>query len=1054
MKKIFTLTLALLAMVAVNAQALLSEDFENGIPTTWMNVDADNDGNIWMEGTAPGVSGHNGSNGCAYSCSYYNGTVLTPDNWLITPAVTLSANANLTFWVCAQDANYAAEHYGVYISTTGTSTSSFTLLFEETLDANGGARTQGTWKQKTVDLSSYTGQTVYIAFRHFNCTDEFYIDLDDVEIFAQPTSPTIIAQASALDFGVIAAGTTQTQSVNVVTYNLTAGVTATTTAPFAVSADGTTFGTTATVAATGGTLYVQYAPTAVGTHTGTVTLSSTGATDVTIAVTGEAMDCNVSIPYSYAFDNEAQAQCWSIIDANNDGYTYTIVPSSGYAYYSYNSSSDADDWLISPLFTLNGTQLASIDYRVASSTYPEKFQVLAIGNDTVALTSVMEVSNSTAQTLYLDLSSLNGSYQIAFHCVSDADQFNLYFSNFNINVAGIASLTIDPEDIDFGAIALGTTTAAEAIEITAVSVTDPITLSVAAPFEVSTDSITFGATATIPASTATVNNYTIYVRFAPTAAGTFAQNLIITAGTLSDTVALTGSAVDCSGGIASLPYTFGFDDPIAPPLCWTAENPENYSPGTIAEDDYACVFLDADVLVTPEIHATSAMLMTLDYVAYFGSEAEESATFRIGYSTTDNNVSSFTWQGDITADQDAITTLNTVIPAGTKYIAIEVTNIGYGLYYGIFEIEDYLFIDNFTLTALDQPMMIVSTDELYFGNIMVGSNVVRNASVTGALLTNDITVTAPAQFEVSANGNSYAATATIPANGGNLYVRYNPTAAGNHSGNVTLTSGSASKSIFVSGSAVDCSTPHALPFYEGFESELDGCWAILDEDGDGYSWENAGMGAYEGDGCFSSASYINNVGALTPDNWLITPALAVPSQGAILTFYVNAQDAAWANEHYGVYVSTTGINPGNFTLLYQEDLDEEGGPRDQGAWKQKTVNLPYPGQNIHLAIRHFDCTDNYWMNIDEFNVVPGNGIDNHGVKTLIFPNPANNVLNINASCNINRVEVYNMMGQLVGAFDANDVNTQINTTHFANGVYTVKIETENGTSTKKFTVAR
>ena len=82
------------------------------------------------------------------------------------------------------------------------------------------------------------------------------------------------------------------------------------------------------------------------------------------------------------------------------------------------------------------------------------------------------------------------------------------------------------------------------------------------------------------------------------------------------------------------------------------------------------------------------------------------------------------------------------------------------------------------------------------------------------------------------------------------------------------------------------------------------------------------------------------------------------------------------------------------------------------------------------------------------------GIDNHDMNVSVYPNPANNVLNINANSNINRVEVYNMMGQMVGMYDVNDMNTQINTTSFANGVYMVKIETENGTSTKKFTVAR
>jgi len=96
----------------------------------------------------------------------------------------------------------------------------------------------------------------------------------------------------------------------------------------------------------------------------------------------------------------------------------------------------------------------------------------------------------------------------------------------------------------------------------------------------------------------------------------------------------------------------------------------------------------------------------------------------------------------------------------------------------------------------------------------------------------------------------------------------------------------------------------------------------------------------------------------------------------------------------------------------------------------------------------------FWMKIDNLNVTVGVGVEDHESNAVIFPNPANNVLNINANSMINRVEVYNMMGQMVGMYEANDVNTQINTTAFANGVYTLKIETENGTMTKKFTVAR
>ncbi|WP_039430082.1 choice-of-anchor J domain-containing protein, partial [Porphyromonas sp. COT-052 OH4946] len=42
-----------------------------------------------------------------------------------------------------------------------------------------GTRAQGTWYQKTVQLPA---GTKYVAFRHFNCTDFFWINLDDVVI--------------------------------------------------------------------------------------------------------------------------------------------------------------------------------------------------------------------------------------------------------------------------------------------------------------------------------------------------------------------------------------------------------------------------------------------------------------------------------------------------------------------------------------------------------------------------------------------------------------------------------------------------------------------------------------------------------------------------------------------------------------------------------------------------------------------------------------------------------------------------------------------------------
>ena len=172
----------------------LSESFENGIPASWKTIDADGDGNNWTTTPPPGGSSFAGHNSaiCVSSASYINFEgPQNPDNYLVTPELSLPNGGTLTFWVCAQDANYASEHYAVYASSTGNDASNFAnALLEEVLTAKTvvtapeairGTRVQGTWYQKTVQLPA---GTKYVAFRHFGCTDFFWINLDDVEIKA------------------------------------------------------------------------------------------------------------------------------------------------------------------------------------------------------------------------------------------------------------------------------------------------------------------------------------------------------------------------------------------------------------------------------------------------------------------------------------------------------------------------------------------------------------------------------------------------------------------------------------------------------------------------------------------------------------------------------------------------------------------------------------------------------------------------------------------------------------------------------------------------------
>ena len=162
--------------------AILYENFENGpVPNGWLVIDADGDGFSWGHylNAYDAFPGHNGGH-CSLSASYVPGIgPVTPDNYLITP--NIEGAKRVKYWVSTQDANWAAEHYAVMASTTGTAVGDFVILFEETMTA----KPTGAWYERTINLPE---GTKYIAWRHYNCTDIYFLKLDDITVFGTPAS--------------------------------------------------------------------------------------------------------------------------------------------------------------------------------------------------------------------------------------------------------------------------------------------------------------------------------------------------------------------------------------------------------------------------------------------------------------------------------------------------------------------------------------------------------------------------------------------------------------------------------------------------------------------------------------------------------------------------------------------------------------------------------------------------------------------------------------------------------------------------------------------------
>lgn len=148
-------------------------------------IDADGDGFNWYWDSYEG-------DGYLLSRSWSSQTgPLTPDNWIITPAIDLTQVESgkeiwLNFTVCptANTPIYRTEHYAVLVSTTGTEIADFQdVVWEETLTMQ---MVNWEYQLREIDISQFAGQTIRIAFRHFDSYDLDRISLNDFEVFSKP----------------------------------------------------------------------------------------------------------------------------------------------------------------------------------------------------------------------------------------------------------------------------------------------------------------------------------------------------------------------------------------------------------------------------------------------------------------------------------------------------------------------------------------------------------------------------------------------------------------------------------------------------------------------------------------------------------------------------------------------------------------------------------------------------------------------------------------------------------------------------------------------------
>ncbi|MBR4391019.1 MAG: choice-of-anchor J domain-containing protein, partial [Bacteroidales bacterium] len=1014
-------------------------DFEDNSFMGWISLDADGDGYGWELGAdvlSSGGYGHNGSDGMVLSRSYVNSYgPLTPDNYLISPQVTLGGS--ISFYACAQDASYAAEHFGVAVSTTGMNASDFTTIQEWTMSAKGepypgprGTRAQGNWYLYTVDLSAYSGQG-YVALRHFNCTDMFYLDVDDIIISDEP------AKNRAFDhYNVYRAFDGDEANAELIT-----------------SVTDTVF------------FDNEWADLEPGVY-------KWGVSRVYEGNRG-----NREVILSEGFEGSLSG--WVVIDADGDGQNWGVYGSSS-SPAGHNSNVTAtsasysggvlypDNYLVTPEVTLGG----SVNFWACAqdASWPSEHFGVAIStttnDDPSAFTTIQEwtmsaksIGQPTDETrsgnraqgawyeFTVDLSSYSGQGYIAFRHFNCSDWFRLNVDDVVVTAGGNPEPPVPPitggnesdivwsniieHNMFVGASVTVNTNSGDDVTGTTVTLTNTSEPGLNYNYNVTLDETGIYTWESIRRGTYDVSvnlegfePITESVEISDNTQLNYTLHEIITA--VSDLyVSGTGWAI-----FGNIPTPDNPDGPTPPSDGWTEgfENggiPANWTVLDSNNDSYTWTATSAipttwtyyaslsldwyhtgtdavcsgsyingvgalspdEYLITPQVTPSNGS--TFSFWAAAADASYPADHFSVAVSTTTPTASEFTmlqeWtltakEGGMNGGRASREGKGAKLGSWHSYSVDLSSYAGQSIYIAIHHFGCY---DQYIMCVDDIEFTTARSVEYY--NVKLDG--VLEGTTTNPFFQHDVegfvegeTHTTSVQKVYTTGESEWVSfdwVYTPCDNFGGLQAE--PTAQWQGE-NVVLN--------WVLPEGGDTPTPpdpQPTTVYDFEDGTMQG-WTSLDADGDGFGWDmmsNFGPGYGHNasqDGVFSQ-SYNNNYGALNPDNYLVSPQVEL---GGEISFYACAQDASWAAEHFGVAVSTTTATAAAFTTIQEWTMSAKGvgaptnvtrdGSRAQGNWYLYTVDLSnYAGQTGYVAIRHFACTDMFYLDVDDITLGGGGG---------------------------------------------------------------------------------
>ena len=721
-----------------------------------------------------------------------------------------------------------------------------------------------------------------------------------------------------------------------------------------------------------------------------------------------AGDTIASFPWTEGFENGTPAG-FSFIDNDGDGQGWFVTTRSG-ANMTPNSGDGLvtsaswtqdlqaltpDNWMILPTITLPAD---ASDFTISwyeagqdANYAAEYYSVYVSAGRTVAdFTATTAVYSGTSTGAYVKKTVSLANYagqtvNIAFRHHNITDMFMLNIDDIRIGGGEAPEVAIDgPTAVELGTevsfTASGATTFAWSVDGTQQSETG------------STLTYTF----------TTVGEHSV-VASASNANGSSSDTLTVT-------------VYDCSSAITAMPWEESFEGNTD---CWqfvtvdttsTGFSIYNQSAHTGTNSLLGAYSDDSDVdqwAISPMITLPSdASNLILKYYVLMTEWEGVQTEYEVRIATvTDNNIST----------SDFTTLLFTESGANEDFVPRSVSLANYA--------GQTVRIAFRNITAQEGDAMLI--DDIY-----VGAPLVPDLILDGP---EQVRINEPYTFTASSDAESLVWTVdgnTQSATGSEL--TYTFTTTGTHTVEVSATNDAGTASAEMQVEAIECTTQD-MPFTFDLSQEFSLCW---DMRGDG--WSTIDM---ESEHCMYSMSNLYGIFDLDPDNWVISPSIAMPATGEYeISYKVRAYEPSLPTDHYGVYV----ISGDEETLLFEETLDAS-----MTTWRSRFVTIPSTvSGDFKVAFRHFNTTGGYVILVTDVKVdavTEHEGIENANESSIaVYPNPAHNMVNVEGD-GIVSVQIIDINGRT--AIDATAGSIDISS--LANGIYFVRTIANDGVYTTK-----